>query len=90
MKLRLADVKARLGDPRAMHAFRQWVAREEDAGRFPKRIRMSERLHVWDADEVDAWVASRPRGRAHGTPKDEPEAAAGRADELQTTGGHSR
>lgn len=77
MKLRLQDVKDRLGDPRAMHAFRQWVSREEDAGRFPQRIRMSERVHLWDSDEIDAYIASRPRGRAKEAVT---EATASRAD----------
>lgn len=68
MKLNLRDVKARLGDSREMHAFRQWVAREEDAGRFPARIRMSERVHVWETAEIDGWIASRPRGRQREAP----------------------
>jgi predicted DNA-binding transcriptional regulator AlpA len=66
--LRLREVQALLDDPRDSHAFREWVKREEDAGRFPSRIRLSERVHVWVRSDVEAWFAARPRGRARFEP----------------------
>ncbi len=33
----------------------------ERAGQFPKRVRISTRACGWRSDEVEAWIASRPR-----------------------------
>jgi prophage regulatory protein len=41
---------------------RQHVARLEHAGKFPRRINISERRVAWDLDELNAWLASRGRG----------------------------
>lgn len=38
--------------------------RLEAAGRFPKRIKLSERASAYFCDEVEAWLASRPRALA--------------------------
>ena len=61
-KLRAVDVKNVLGDPRSMAAFREWLRREEAAGRFPARIRFSERTSFWVRADVERWLARRPRG----------------------------
>ena len=39
----------------------RWVR----AGKFPKPFTMGDRCTVWDADEVDAWIAS---SKANGLP----------------------
>jgi prophage regulatory protein len=37
------------------------IARLERAGQFPKRKRLGACRVAWYADEVEAWIASRPR-----------------------------
>lgn len=37
------------------------IARLEAAGLFPKRVRLGACRVAWYADEVDDWIASRPR-----------------------------
>jgi prophage regulatory protein len=37
------------------------LIRLEKAGLFPVRVRLSQNRVCWYADEVEAWVASRPR-----------------------------
>jgi prophage regulatory protein len=32
---------------------------EMTAGRFPRPIKISERINAWDDDEVDAWITAR-------------------------------
>jgi prophage regulatory protein len=32
---------------------------EMEAGRFPRPIKISDRLNAWDDDEIDAWIAAR-------------------------------
>lgn len=39
------------------------VYRLEAAGAFPARVKLSERASAWRSDEVEAWIASRPRAR---------------------------
>jgi prophage regulatory protein len=34
----------------------------ERAGKFPARVRISDRAVGWRSDELDAWIAARPRG----------------------------
>lgn len=41
---------------------RTW-AREEAAGRAPKRIKLSPRRNGWDADEIAAWIEQRAAER---------------------------
>jgi len=43
-------------------AFREWLRREERAGRFPLRMRYSERYCLWDRAEVERWLANVRRG----------------------------
>jgi prophage regulatory protein len=38
--------------------------RLEAAGQFPKRILLSERSSGYFSDEIEAWLASRPRGNS--------------------------
>lgn len=33
----------------------------ERAGKFPARVRISDRACGWRSDEVDAWIDARPR-----------------------------
>lgn len=33
----------------------------EKAGKFPARVRISERATGWRSDEVDEWIRARPR-----------------------------
>lgn len=35
--------------------------RLEAAGKFPKRVRLGENSTGWYEDEIDEWLASRPR-----------------------------
>lgn len=32
---------------------------EMSAGRFPRPVKISDRINAWDDDEVDAWIAER-------------------------------
>ena len=34
----------------------------EREGRFPKRLRLSDRAVGWRSDEIQLWIESRPRG----------------------------
>ena len=37
------------------------IGRLEDAGEFPKRIRLGKNRVAWFAHEIEEWIASRPR-----------------------------
>ena len=37
------------------------IARLEAAGQFPSRVRLGACRVAWYADEIDEWIASRPR-----------------------------
>jgi prophage regulatory protein len=37
------------------------IARLEKAGQFPKRVRLGLCRVAWFADEIEEWIASRPR-----------------------------
>jgi prophage regulatory protein len=41
---------------------RTWFWREERAGRFPRRRQIGANSVAWVAEEVDAWINSRPQG----------------------------
>lgn len=56
--LRLPEVKARTGLSRTA------IYLEELAGRFPARVKLTERAVGWDEAAVDAWVAAKLAGRA--------------------------
>lgn len=43
---------------------RTTVWRRERAGDFPQRIRLGAASVGWSAEEIEAWLASRPRGLA--------------------------
>ena len=45
------------------------LKRLEDAGEFPKRVRLGRWRVGWYADEIDAWMASRPRGSPAAFPR---------------------
>lgn len=49
------QLHARLGAGRTPEAFAQWVYREESAGRFPKRVHISERVIGWLEHEIEEW-----------------------------------
>lgn len=54
--LRIRQVSARCGISRST------IYRLEAAGKFVRRSRLTEgKLVGWDADEVNAWCAARPR-----------------------------
>lgn len=40
---------------------RSSIYRAEAAGRFPARLRVSERVTAWRCDELDRWLSERPR-----------------------------
>jgi prophage regulatory protein len=40
---------------------RSQLYRLEAGGKFPGRVKLSQRASAWRADEVEAWVNSRPR-----------------------------
>jgi prophage regulatory protein len=40
------------------------IARLEAAGLFPKRVRLGACRVAWYADEIEEWIASRPRASA--------------------------
>ena len=41
------------------------IRRLEIAGNFPRRVRLTPRLVVWPAGEVDAWIANIRRPSIH-------------------------
>jgi prophage regulatory protein len=45
---------------------REHVRRLEKAGKFPKRIRLSEQKIVWRRDQILGWVAQRAAERGDG------------------------
>lgn len=51
---------------RSPSAFKQWLKREERAGRFPKRLRLSQRVLAWDAEAVAEWERARREARRSG------------------------
>jgi prophage regulatory protein len=51
--LRLKAVKAKTGLPESTIYFLQ------AKGRFPRSVKLSERVAAWDEGEVDAWMADR-------------------------------
>lgn len=53
--LRDPDVLARTGLSKASRD------RLEKKGHFPKRVAISPRSRGWLADEIDAWITSRPK-----------------------------
>lgn len=53
--LRLPDVEQRVGLRRSM------IHRLEQAGKFPKRVRISERSAGWVESEITAYIAQRIR-----------------------------
>jgi prophage regulatory protein len=58
--LRFPQLKERCGIPYS----RMHVDRLEKAGRFPKRIKLSDNLVVWDEAEIAAWQTDRMLARA--------------------------
>lgn len=40
--------------------------RWENAGKFPRRIRLGARSIAWSLDEIHNWLSTRPRGMAVG------------------------
>lgn len=51
--LRLPEVEKRVGLKRSR------IYELEKAGKFPARIRLSERASAWYAHEIDEWLAAR-------------------------------
>lgn len=41
------------------------IGRLEKVGEFPSRIQLGQCRVAWYADEIEAWIASRPRGYRH-------------------------
>lgn len=60
--LTFAALHDSIGAERSPKAFSMWLRREERAGRFPERIRLSARCLGWEEAAVSEWLASRPRG----------------------------
>jgi prophage regulatory protein len=56
--IRKAEVKAQTG------YCHQHIARLEKKGEFPVRVRLGINAVAWWQDEIDEWLASRPRGAA--------------------------
>ena len=40
----------------------QHIAKLEKAGKFPKRIQLSENRVAWSGREIEQWICARPRG----------------------------
>lgn len=55
MILRIGDVRARTGLGRST------IYALAAAGKFPRPVRLTERASGWHANEIDEWIASRPR-----------------------------
>lgn len=53
----------RRGDIRAITGLgKSRIDELERQGRFPRRVRISDRAVGWRSDEVEAWIKARPRG----------------------------
>jgi prophage regulatory protein len=67
--LRYPELKSVKGIPYT----RQYLARLEPAGRFPRRIRLGRNSVAWDEDEIDAFIAEKKAARPlldfNGSPK---------------------
>lgn len=52
----------RRGDIRAITGLgKSRIDELERLGRFPKRVRISDRAIGWRSDEIEAWIRARPR-----------------------------
>lgn len=71
--MKLIDFK-NLGPRKGINYSRDHLRRKVRAGEFPKPIALSDRRIAWREDEVDEWLASRPR-RGSGDPSTAPERA---------------
>lgn len=58
--LTLSDVMSKLRISRAS------IYRRIAKGEFPQPLKIGEGTNRWPADEIDAWVRSRPRGEIGG------------------------
>jgi predicted DNA-binding transcriptional regulator AlpA len=60
---------------------RQHVLRKESKGEFPKRVQLGPNRVAWWQDEIDEWLASRPRGAPPQKPDLGPKRAAPEPDQ---------
>jgi prophage regulatory protein len=56
--LRRSEVEAKVGHGRS------WIYAAMQTGEFPRAVSIGPRSVAWYEDEIDAWIASRPRRRA--------------------------
>lgn len=58
--LRQEEVERRTGLSRTT------IWRRERAGRFPRRVKLGDNSVAWREEEIEDWIASRPRVRGGG------------------------
>jgi prophage regulatory protein len=56
--LRRSEVEARIGHGRS------WIYAAMQTGDFPQPVSIGPRSVAWVEDEIDQWIASRPRRRS--------------------------
>ena len=56
--LRRSEVEAKIGHGRS------WIYAAMQTGDFPRAVSIGPRSVAWHEDEINAWIASRPRRRA--------------------------
>lgn len=61
--VRIAEVMAQTGLPRSS------LYAQVKQGQFPKPLKLGTRSVGWLAEDVDAWIASRPAGGSWHSPK---------------------
>jgi Prophage CP4-57 regulatory protein (AlpA) len=73
----------RLKPDKGINYCRDHIRRKVKAGEFPKPIELSDRRIAWREDEIDEWLASRPR-RDSSSPPEEAGAALQTVDGAET------
>jgi prophage regulatory protein len=58
-----------LGAEKGISWSRQYIGRQEKAGRFPRHINLGENSVAWLEHEIDAWLDERARDRESGAEK---------------------
>ena len=56
--LRRSEVEAKIGHGRS------WIYAAMQTGDFPRAVSIGTRSVAWYEDEINAWIASRPRRRS--------------------------
>jgi predicted DNA-binding transcriptional regulator AlpA len=84
--MKLIDFKS-LGPSKGINYSRDHLRRKAKAGEFPKPVALSDRRIAWREEEVDEWLASRPRRDGGGPPAGTPERGTAARTALRSASG---